>query len=36
MATSWQWLTGGISTGGDGGDLQEKAVSPEEAIYKIT
>lgn len=36
MATGWQWLTGVISTGGDGGDLQEKAVSPEEASDKIT
>lgn len=36
MATGWQWLTGVASTGGDGGDLQGKAVSPEEASNRIT
>lgn len=35
MATGWQWLTGVTSAGGDGGDLQEKAVSPEEVIDNI-
>ena len=33
MATGWQWLSFlVISTGGDGGDLQEKAVSPVDKI----
>lgn len=35
MATGWQWWTGAVSTVGDGTDLREKAVNPEENHQSI-